>query len=293
MAGVLDKAVIAAKDSGRVLQTQMQSKTILKEFHYPIDPFYWRRNITSPYLFKNLFGSVHSVEQQLKFCLPFNDFVSIKNLVNRCRTDMLPYFLKDFTSKYSNIAEGLGSEMLELLPALLLQQSVYMLSTNSLATPGTQLFSELLVTDDCLPGESAFGKKALNSFTALATQIVIGSNYFGSNLKTLKFIPTCLDLALLVETETGSRKLIGVEIKTSRSLDELSNSFDLYNMPGAPKKNTFTNNFFNNPQRFDELVLIIHTCGKFTIEERANFELLFYRRYEEEIKTVDFKLVFM
>lgn len=126
--------------------------------------------------------------------------------MGRCRTDMLPHFLADFSAQYSEIYAGLGKDMAEQLVTLLVQQSAYMISTNNLAVPGTQLFAELLTTDALLAKNENFGTKSVNSFTALATQIAIGSKYFGSNLKILSFPATPLDLAVLAETEPGCRK---------------------------------------------------------------------------------------
>jgi hypothetical protein len=290
VAGVLDKAAITAKESGVILKNQMRSKIILKDFYWPIDTSCWLANVRLPGFVRNTFGFVHNPLLQSKFCLDFNDFVSIRNLVGRCRTDMLPHFLADFSANYSEIYAGLGKDMAEQLVPFLVQQSAYMISTNTLAVPGTQLFSELLTTDALLAENKNFGTKSVNSFTALATQIVIGSKYFGSNPKILSFPATKLDLAVLVETEPGCCKLIGVEIKTPRSLDQLAGTLDLKASAANSSKSFFGKVRSYN---FDELILIVHTDGRFSPSERADFEGLFYKRYKEDMKVIDFKLVFM
>lgn len=60
MAGVLDKAVITAKESGIILKKQIRSKTILKDFYWPIDTSCWLANVRLSGFLKNTFGLVHN-----------------------------------------------------------------------------------------------------------------------------------------------------------------------------------------------------------------------------------------
>jgi hypothetical protein len=282
MTNVLDKTIVNAKEAGLILKKQMQNKIILKSFYTPIDTLHWHRQVSMPGFIKNTFGLVQNKSIQEHYCLPFNDFVSIRNLVARCRTALLAHFVADFSVNFSDIYEGLGKEMTEQLLPLLVQQSAYMISTNNLALPGTQLFSELLVSDDNLAGDAKFGRKSINPFTSLATQIVIGSNYLGSNLKILKFLRTSLDLALLIQDENGCLKQIGLEIKAPRNLRKLAVELSLDSGgSGVLAK------YAKQNAGFDEIIVIIHTGGRFTIEEREAFEFSFYKRYS------NFKLVFM
>lgn len=58
---------------------------------------------------------------------------------------------------------------------------------------------------------------------------------------------------------------------------------------------TLRQSFFSKVQsyNFDELLLIVHTDGRFSPSERDKFECLFYKRYAKDLKEIDFKLVFM
>jgi hypothetical protein len=276
MSNVLDKTIISAKEAGLSLRKQVQNKIILKTFCIPIDTLHWHRQVSMPGFFKDTFGFVHTKNIQEQYCLAFNDFVSIRNLVARCRTALLSQFVADFSVKFSDNYAGLGKEMMEQLLPLLVQQSAYMISTNTLALPGTLQFSQLLVSDANLAKGCNFGTKSINPFTLLATQIVIGSNYLGSDLKILKFLSTPLDLALPIEDENGCCKQIGLEIKASRDLRRLAEELSL-----ASEGSGVLAQIAKHNAGFDEIILVIHTGGRFTIEEREEFEFLFYKCYSK------------